>query len=174
MKIVFRLPAMIALLALVAVATGTAQTQISSSVIGSGQTVATNGTVVAVGTVGQPVIGPTTSSATTAGQGFWYTLPLGPITSVRDNSAVAGSTLTSAPNPFSEYTDVRVNLQTTGDVELKLFDAAGRFVRTLAAGHYPAGVMIVRIGAGELESGHYTLSLSAGTTHRSMTLTVVK
>ncbi len=43
------------------------------------------------------------------------------------------------PNPFNPATTVPFSLEKNGTVELTIYDAAGRRIRTLAAGHYQAG-----------------------------------
>jgi hypothetical protein len=49
-------------------------------------------------------------------------------------------TLTScSPNPFRDRTQIRYALPTDGNVNLRVYDAAGRTVRTLASGHQRAG-----------------------------------
>jgi hypothetical protein len=45
----------------------------------------------------------------------------------------------NAPNPFARETVIRFDLTQTADVQLRVFDATGRLVRTLARGLYPPG-----------------------------------
>jgi hypothetical protein len=44
-----------------------------------------------------------------------------------------------SPNPFRDRTQIRYALPTDGNVNLRVYDAAGRTVRTLASGHQRAG-----------------------------------
>ena len=43
------------------------------------------------------------------------------------------------PNPFNPATTVPFSLEKGGHVEMAIYDAAGRRIRTIAAGHYSAG-----------------------------------
>lgn len=154
-----------------------AQIKINSSVIGSGATVASGGSISLAGTVGQVVIGPTQSSTTQALQGFWYTLPQ-TVSSVEEPVAGAAADRVAlqlgGPNPFSDGTDLRLLLPSSGNVSLVLYDALGRGVATLVDGHRGAGTIVVHIDASDLVSGQYTAQLVAGSVRRSIMLTVVK
>jgi hypothetical protein len=44
-----------------------------------------------------------------------------------------------SPNPFQDRTQIRYALPTAGNVSLRVYDATGRTVRTLASGHQKAG-----------------------------------
>ncbi len=44
-----------------------------------------------------------------------------------------------SPNPFRDRTQIRYALPTEGNVSLRVYDATGRTVRTLASGHQKAG-----------------------------------
>ena len=72
-----------------------------------------------------------------------------------------------APNPFRLDTRLRFALAEPGRVEIRLFDAGGRAVRTLAAGTWEAGEhSVVWDGRDEsgraVSSGTYFARLSAG------------
>jgi hypothetical protein len=49
----------------------------------------------------------------------------------------------STPNPFGDRTEIRFDLPRPGPVALKVFDVAGRLVRTLVDGEEPAGFRAV-------------------------------
>lgn len=47
--------------------------------------------------------------------------------------------VSSVPNPFNPSTRIHFALSEPGDVKIRVYDVAGRLVRTLDAGHRPAG-----------------------------------
>ncbi len=72
------------------------------------------------------------------------------------------------PNPFSTSTTIRFTLPAGTTVSLEVFDAAGRLVRTLANGQFPAGVHDVDWdhrdeGGHPLRAGVYLYRIRAGT-----------
>ena len=74
---------------------------------------------------------------------------------------------TARPNPFNPATYIPFSLPRTERVELKVYDVAGRLVRTLVSGPYAAGHHQVfwdgRDGAGRnVASGTYYARLTAG------------
>jgi len=46
----------------------------------------------------------------------------------------------NSPNPFNPQTQISYRLANAGQVELQVFDIAGRLVRTLVTGRQPAGI----------------------------------
>ena len=44
------------------------------------------------------------------------------------------------PNPFTDFTTIRYELEKTADVRLEIFDVLGRLVRRLASGRQTAGL----------------------------------
>jgi len=163
---------------LMTVSTTTAQLTVSSSVIGTGGG-EMSGTHRIVGTIGQPVIGITANAVLSASQGFWYTMPRSQGSGVdeRYTDATVGEAvalLGNAPNPFSDWTEIRVALPHRSYVSLRLFDALGRQVRTLIDGERNAGTISVRMDADGLESGQYTAQLVADGVQRTITMILVK
>jgi hypothetical protein len=82
-------------------------------------------------------------------------------------TAVAVSFAPAAPNPFSAMTRMAFSLPHPGRVTLKLYDVAGRLVRTLEDGERPAGTHAIvwdrRCDAGvSVRSGVYFARLQAG------------
>jgi len=57
--------------------------------------------------------------------------------------AAAGRLRPASPNPFNPSTTLNFELDRAGGVELEVFDVAGRRVRTLARGGFPAGTHAV-------------------------------
>ena len=72
----------------------------------------------------------------------------------------------AVPNPFNPQTRIEYELAATGPTSLRIFDATGRLVRTLAEGLRPAGTHVAiwdgRNDAGRvLASGVYFCRLEA-------------
>jgi len=83
----------------------------------------------------------------------------------------------NAPNPFNPSTEIRFTLAERGPVTLRIFDAAGRLVRTLVDGDLPADTHAVRWD-GRADDGAraaagvylYRLETAAETRARSMVM----
>jgi len=87
--------------------------------------------------------------------------------------------LPNVPNPFNPVTEVRFRVAETGPVELAVYDPAGRRVRELATGPWPAGEHAVlwdgRDDTGRsVAAGTYVALLRAGGEQRSRKLSLVK
>ncbi len=77
------------------------------------------------------------------------------------------------PNPFHSETAIRFALPTSAHVSLRVYDVAGKLVRTLVDAQLPAGDHSAMLVAGEMRSGVYYAVLRVGlvTTSRSVVLT---
>jgi len=64
-----------------------------------------------------------------------------PITSVKDNEALPTEYLTiqNYPNPFNGATTLRVNIPSTGNVNLRIYNVVGELIQTLEAGYLAEG-----------------------------------
>lgn len=76
------------------------------------------------------------------------------------------------PNPFNPTTTIAFELDGAETVTLRIFDSAGREIRSLASGRYPAGRHTVVFDARGLASGvyFYRLEADSGVRTRSMVL----
>jgi PKD repeat protein len=63
------------------------------------------------------------------------------------------------PNPFSDYTQIEINLTHSTDVLLSVYDLMGRKVKTIASEYRPAGSHTYYLKASDLEAGNYYLIL---------------
>jgi hypothetical protein len=156
-----------------------AQTQLLRQVIGSGATAAIGPQHAIAGTIGQTIIGRSTSSTHTGYLGFWYTYPNpNNPNAVREeySSAVAGlaASMRVAPNPVVENATITVSLPTNGQVNLSLYSSVGEHRMTLIDGQRFRGTTTVQIPATDLESGYYTLVLQTSTGRVTSSLRVVK
>lgn len=97
---------------------------------------------------------------------------------VPEASAIAGAKLgQNYPNPFNPFTRIDFSLEKAGNVNLTIFDLAGRKVRTLQSGALAAGDHHVTWN-GLTDSGvraasgryNYVLTTGSGSTARSMVL----
>ena len=78
----------------------------------------------------------------------------------------------AVPNPFHSETAIRFKLPTSAHVTLRLYDVAGKLVRTLVDAQLPAGEHSAMLVAGDMRSGVYFAVLRCGvvTTSRSVVL----
>jgi len=83
-----------------------------------------------------------------------------------------GLALTVSPNPARGGTSVAFSLPVSGEASLKVYDAQGRLVQTLASGTREAGTY--RASLGGLTSGVYFLNLQAGSYKTTRSLVVVR
>jgi hypothetical protein len=86
------------------------------------------------------------------------TLTVTPETGIGDDDhPVTSVSLAAVPNPFGPETSLHFSLPRDGRVDLKIYDVAGRLVRTLASGSRPAGDNAVR-WSGKDDSGRAVAS----------------
>jgi len=69
--------------------------------------------------------------------------------------------LRTTPNPFNPSTVASFELRVASLVNLKVYDTAGRLIRTLADGRCEAGVHKVAFDGSGLAAGVYFLALRA-------------
>jgi hypothetical protein len=83
-----------------------------------------------------------------------------------------GLALTVSPNPSRGGTSVEFSLPVKGEASLKVYDAQGRLVKTLASGTREAGAY--RASLSGLSAGVYFLNLQAGSYRATRNLVVVR
>ncbi len=106
------------------------------------------------------------------------------VTGVPDNDALAVPRQTAlhqnVPNPFNPTTTIRFDLAATGQVKLRIYDVAGRLVRTLLDAPRPAGAAqsVTWDGLDDVgeraSSGVYFYRLEAGTQSFTRKMVVMK
>ena len=100
-------------------------------------------------------------------------------TAVGDGPGMATALHPNHPNPFNPSTTIRYELAAAGDVRLRVFDAAGRLVRTLVDAREGAGAHDVvfdgRDDAGRpMASGVYFYRLDAGSATQTRKMVLLK
>lgn len=78
------------------------------------------------------------------------------------------------PNPFNPSTTISFQLPEASFISLKVFDALGAEIQTIAEGKYPAGVHEVIFDAEKLSSGLYMYRIISGTNELTRKMMVVK
>ncbi|MEM6337336.1 MAG: T9SS type A sorting domain-containing protein, partial [Bacteroidota bacterium] len=63
------------------------------------------------------------------------------------------------PNPLRSSATVQIALPEPADLNVTVYDLAGRRVRELAQGSYPAGTHALRFDASDLSAGVYLIRL---------------
>lgn len=80
----------------------------------------------------------------------------------------------SIPNPARETVELTYQLPAGTEVNLALYDAAGRLVKLLEKGYRPAGSHVLRIDVRELAVGTYHYHLNAAGTTLTRALQIVR
>ncbi len=78
------------------------------------------------------------------------------------------------PNPFNPTTTISFQLPQESFISLKVYDAIGTEVETIAEGEYPAGVHEVIFSADNLSSGLYLYRIISGNNELTRKMLVVK
>ena len=132
-----------------------AEYSIPYSVIACGGEAVGDGTLTLTGTVGQPFIGVLSSASNTNEIGFWYQ-PGGILTGIEDDLLPTRNWLAqNHPNPFNPVTLLRFSVHRRTRVTLRIYNAAGREVRTLVDAELDPGFYTEVMDARELASGVY-------------------
>ncbi|MCB2203575.1 T9SS type A sorting domain-containing protein [bacterium] len=99
------------------------------------------------------------------------------LTAVEQTPVLRPSTVTlhaNYPNPFNPGTTIPFTLSTAAEISLIVYDALGRKVATIAAGHYGAGTHRVYFDAKDLPGGVYSARLSAGASMQHIRMLLLK
>lgn len=144
------------------------------SVLASGGEIMTGPTHTIIGTIGQPVIALTLGASHIIGQGFWYTIAAGSITSAENpNGIISGFELgTNYPNPFNPSTTIPFTVGRSSRVRIMVHNAFGQEVATLVDQDLPAGNGTVVFDASALPTGVYICRMTSDSfiTERKMSL----
>jgi hypothetical protein len=77
----------------------------------------------------------------------------------QSSSTALGSGFSIVPNPFHGRTSVMYSLPKASFISLRIYDASGKVVSTVAQGHADAGSYAVSIDAGKMAKGIYFVRL---------------
>jgi M6 family metalloprotease-like protein len=66
----------------------------------------------------------------------------------------------NSPNPFNPVTNIEYDLPVDGNIDLKVYDIAGRLIKTLVNEFKTAGSYLVSFNASDLSSGVYFYSMN--------------
>lgn len=106
-----------------------------------------------------------------------YVVKLGPETGIDDNNrALPDKTalLTNYPNPFNASTVIRFNLQSRGNVSLKIYDILGREITTLVNQSMEAGHHSVTFDGSGINSGIYFCTMQTSDYSENRKLLLLK
>lgn len=171
-----RFLSMLSLLAAAATSANGQGLEAERTVTGAGGGISGNGSIVLRVTAGQSAIGDIGGPRMLMQQGFWlHAAKTAASANSRENPATGSSlAMYAQPNPFSESTDLVVNIPATGHVTARLHDVHGNVVRTLVDGVRRAGALTIPVDGSQLPSGNYVVILTAGERRATATLRLVK
>jgi len=78
------------------------------------------------------------------------------------------------PNPFNSQTIIKYTVPIIGQVDFKLYDSRGRFIRQIFSGNKAVGKHQLTINANDLASGSYFVKLSTGNVELEREIVIVK
>ena len=116
-----------------------------------------NPKMIFTGTVAQPMTGVATNGKIAMQYGFW--------TAAKPSSSVGSPTQPNPldvqlwPNPSSNQTSLKINLDQRGIVEIGLYDESGHFVRSLDRSEHAAGPFTLQVDTAPLASGTYLIAI---------------
>jgi hypothetical protein len=151
-----------------------AQYDIPHSVIGSGGGTQAGPSNSITGTVGQPQIGVVSGSSYVGEIGFWY-MPGWVLTAVEEFALPTAYGLgQNYPNPFNPVTTFLFAVPTHSRVTVKLYNVAGREVRTLVDEELDPGYHRTVLEGSGLSSGVYFCRMSSGSFEEVRKITLLK
>ncbi len=139
------------------------QIQMPYSVVGSGGEKMTGAGNIMHGTVGQSCIGVVSGPSNITEIGFWYR-PGWILTGIEgeDVAPVRFQLEQNHPNPFNPVTTIKFAVPERARVEVKVYDVAGREVKTLVDRDMEPGHHAAVLDASGLPSGVYFARMVAG------------
>ncbi len=78
------------------------------------------------------------------------------------------------PNPFNNHTQILYTIENDGEVEISVYNSAGRKIRQLVSAYLPAGSYRVEFDASGLSSGTYLYVLRSNGQSVTRTMTLIK
>ena len=141
-----------------------AQIELDLSVNGAGGATVSNASYVHGCTVGQAVVGTTTSALYIHNIGFWFPLgnPFSDAPEPVPGTPIEFALNLGSSNPAGSLARIAYAVPVPEHVTIRLFDITGREVRTLFAGHVEPGYHEVDLHAHGLIGGIYFCRMDAG------------
>jgi hypothetical protein len=147
---------------------------ISQSVLANGGGAVGGPSHTMVGTAGQAAIGVASGPSHTNQIGFWYQ-PGWILTEVEDEALPTRYLLDqNYPNPFNPVSMLRFGVPARARVAIRLYDVAGREVRTLVDQEFDPGYHWVVIDGRDLASGVYFCRMEAASFSEARKLLLLK
>ncbi|MBN1447380.1 MAG: T9SS type A sorting domain-containing protein [Bacteroidetes bacterium] len=113
--------------------------------------------------------------AATHGRGMWMTSATLTVQEEAERTRPFIFTLDqNFPNPFNPSTVIPFRLERAGMATMRMYDAQGRFLRTLLDEYRDAGAHTVHVDATGLQSGVYLYELSSGNQREVRKMSLVK
>jgi Secretion system C-terminal sorting domain len=146
----------LASLVIVSSGVSNAQVMLQKGVISSGVSSASNSTMNAGITAGQPVIGNVSNSQMIANMGFWA--PEATSAAGVAQTAIMQLSVDIFPNPVSNVATANITLVNASDLDVRLFDITGKEVKSIFSGNASSGTRSFTIDLSGLASGSYILA----------------
>jgi len=150
---------------------------IARSVIAAGATPMSNGTYRVDGTIGQAVVGITSSGVYTDKQGFWYTFqPPNGVKITSDPNAEGFALDQNYPNPFNPSTTIKFSVPERTKVTIRVMNLLGEEVHAPLVDDTkePGTYSIDFSDADNLPSGTYIYRMDAGSFTASKRMVLLK
>ena len=141
-----------------------AQDQLSKYVLSNGGETSYHADIKLNSTIGQTIVGISTSNSDSCKMGFWY---LNNVTPVHINhfeylSPVRYQLFQNYPNPFNPRTIISWQLAIGGHVDLSIYNILGKKITTLISEELIAGNHTTEWDASKLSSGIYYYRIKTG------------
>ena len=148
--------------------------QSAKFVVASGSIDAAYGQTTLSGTIGQTIIGVSTSSAAVGSLGFWTPVTMKAATAYSAETTTASLVnLSSSPNPVSTSATLAFSVPETSDVSLVLYNALGQSVLNVLDDKLNPGPVTKQVVLESLPSGSYTALLRIGNNQFSTSIILI-
>lgn len=134
----------------------TAQVVLQKVVIANAGGKVANSTTQLTYTVGETAVGVASNGTTIGRFGFWHSPTLA--ASVKENGAAAIGKVAVYPNPASSTISIDVNMRSSNQLDLRLYNTAGELITTFYSGKKSVGDHSFKGTIGHLASGKYYLA----------------
>lgn len=139
----------------------TAQIVLQKVVVSNAGGQTANSTTRLTYTVGETVVGVASNGTTIGRFGFWHSPTLA--ASVKSSGAAAIGKVSVYPNPASSTISIDVNMRSSNQLDLRLYNTAGELISTFYSGKTNEGDHSIRVNIANLASGkYYVAALTRG------------